>query len=76
MLPLFLLIAGSKATIETPIGRVESKTYLRDYKELNGDKTATEIFVESSVQRQRIMIETISFDPIAPEEYAASKSTR
>ncbi len=43
------LIAGSKATIETPIAAVESKTYLRDYKDLNGYKTATEIFLESSV---------------------------
>ena len=70
------LIAGSKTSIETPIGAVESKTYLRDYQEFNGYKTATEIFVESSVQRQRIKIENVTFDPIAPDEYAVPKSTR
>ena len=70
------LIAGSKATIQTPIGSFESKTYLRDYHEVNGYKTATEIFVESSVQRQLIKIESASFDAIPLEEYAVPRSQR
>jgi carboxyl-terminal processing protease len=70
------LIAGTKATVETPIGAVESKTCFRNYKELNGFTTATEIFIESSVQRQLVRIDSVSFDPIPPEAYAVPATTR
>lgn len=69
------LIAGTKATLQTPVGAVESKTYLRDYQDLNGQKTPTQIFTESNVQRLLIKIETVNFDPIAQEEYAPPKRT-
>ncbi len=70
------LIAGTKATIETPIGAIESKTYLRAYQTLQGFTTPTEIFVESNVQRQVIRIDVINFDPIPPEDFAVPGSTR
>ncbi len=63
------LSAGTKQTVETPIGTVESKMFLRNYRDLGGFITPTEIAIESSVQRQLIRIERVSFEAIEPEEY-------
>ena len=70
------LIAGSRERVETPIGPVEAKTFLRDYRDLDGYRTATEIRIESSLQRQLIRIERIHFDPVTPDEYAPPKTAR
>ena len=56
--------------VETPIGMVETKTYSRNYRDLGGFVTATEIYIESSVQRQRITIDKVTFDEISASEYA------
>jgi carboxyl-terminal processing protease len=61
--------AGTRMTVPTPIGPVETKTYLRSPRDLGGFVTATEIYMESSVQRQLITIEKVSFDEIAAAEY-------
>jgi hypothetical protein len=49
---------------------VETNSYSRNYRELGGYFTPTEIYIESSVQRQRIKIDKVSFDEIAASEYA------
>ncbi|HEX8280808.1 MAG TPA: hypothetical protein VF551_05495, partial [Chthoniobacterales bacterium] len=64
------LNAGTKANMPTPIGEVEMRTYLRHYRGFEGFLTATEIYVDSSVQRQLIRIDAVSFEPIAAAEYA------
>jgi hypothetical protein len=51
------LSGGSKRMVETPIGRVESNAYWRNYLDLGGYVTATDIYLESSVQRQSINID-------------------
>jgi C-terminal processing protease CtpA/Prc len=60
------LLAGTKTMVETPVGRVETKTFARNYRDLDGLKTATEISIESSVQRQLIKIEKVSFEESPP----------
>jgi carboxyl-terminal processing protease len=64
------LAAGTKMGVETPIGPVETKTYSRNYRDLGGFITPTEISIESSVQRQLIRIDKVSFDDIPPSEFA------
>ncbi|MEY2500729.1 MAG: hypothetical protein QOI07_1063, partial [Verrucomicrobiota bacterium] len=64
------LSGGTKMNVETPIGMVETKTYLRNYRDLGGFITPTEISIESSVQRQLIRIDKVTFDEIPPSEYA------
>jgi hypothetical protein len=63
--------------VETPIGLVETKTYSRNYRDL-GDNfvTPTEIFIDSSVQRQLIKIEKVSFEEIPATEYAPPADAR
>lgn len=68
--PQTYLTAGTKVTVATPIGMVDTKTYSRNYRDLGGFMTATEISIESSVQRQRITIDKVSFDEIPVSEYA------
>jgi hypothetical protein len=65
------LNAGTKASVETPIGTVETRTFLRHYRDFDSFRTASEIYVESSVQRQLIRIDAVTFEPIDPTEYAA-----
>lgn len=48
------LTAGTKMSVPTPMGLVETKTFTRNYRDLGGFITATEISIESSVQRQLI----------------------
>jgi hypothetical protein len=62
--------AGTRAPLETPIGSVDSTTYFRQYRDFNGYQAASEICVESSVQRQLIRIDSVGFEEIAPVEYA------
>ena len=64
------LIAGTRATVETPVGAVPSTTYFRNYREFDGYRAPSEIYLESSVQRQLIRIESISFEEIPAREYA------
>lgn len=64
------LSAGTKVMVDTPIGLVETKSYSRNYRDLAGYFTPTEIYIESSVQRQRIKIDRVSFKEIAASEYA------
>ncbi|HKP92952.1 MAG TPA: S41 family peptidase [Chthoniobacterales bacterium] len=64
------LAAGTKMNLPTPIGPVETKTYSRNYRDLGGFVTATEIYIESSVQRQRIIIDKVSFEEIPAEEFS------
>ncbi|MEY2573614.1 MAG: carboxyl-terminal processing protease [Verrucomicrobiota bacterium] len=64
------LAVGTKMNVETPIGMVETKTYLRKYRDFGGFITASEIAIESSVQRQVIRIDTVTFDEIPATEYA------
>ena len=61
---------GYGCMVETPLGRVETKSYSRNYRDFNGFLTATEIYLESSVQRQRITIEKVSFEEVPASEYA------
>jgi hypothetical protein len=70
------LSAGTKVMVETPIGMVETKTYSRNYRDLGGFSTATEIYIESSVQRQLIRIDTASFDEILASEYAPPRGAK
>lgn len=63
------LSAGTKVNVQTPVGMVETTTYLRHYRDFGGFKTATEIYIESSVQRQVIRIDKVSFDEILASEY-------
>ena len=62
--------AGTRMMVQTPIGPVETKTYLRNPRDLGGFVTATEIYIDSSVQRQLIKFDKVSFDEIAASEYA------
>jgi carboxyl-terminal processing protease len=64
------LSAGTKMNVETPLGMVETKTYSRKYRDLGGFITPTEISIESSVQRQLIRIDKVTFDEIPATEYA------
>jgi carboxyl-terminal processing protease len=64
------LSAGTKMNVETPLGMVETKTYSRNYRDLGGFITPTEISIESSVQRQLIRIDKVTFDEIPATEYA------
>lgn len=63
-------VAGTKTNVETPLGPVETRSYSRNYRDLGGFITPTEIYIESSVQRQRITIDKVSFEEIPPSEYA------
>jgi C-terminal processing protease CtpA/Prc len=62
--------AGTKMNVQTPIGMVETKTYFRNFRDLGGFITSTEIHIESSVQRQLIKIDKVSFDEIPASEYS------
>jgi hypothetical protein len=64
------LAVGTKVSVETPMGMVETKTYSRNYRDLGGFTTPTEISLESSVQRQLIRIDKVTFDEIPASEYA------
>jgi hypothetical protein len=64
------LSGGTKVMVETPIGTVETKTYSRNYRDVGGYFGPTEIFIDSSVQRQLIKIEKVSFEEIPAIEYA------
>ena len=64
------LSGGTKVMVETPIGLVETKTYSRNYRDLGGYFGPTEIYIDSSVQRQRIKIGKVSFEEIPASEYA------
>lgn len=64
------LSAGTKMSVPTPIGPVETKTYSRNYQDFDGFRTATEIYVESSVQRQLIKIDKVSFEEIPASEFS------
>jgi carboxyl-terminal processing protease len=62
--------AGTRMMMQTPVGPVETKTYLRNQRDLGGFVTATEIYIDSSVQRQLIKIDKVSFDEIPAAEYS------
>jgi carboxyl-terminal processing protease len=64
------LVAGTKMNVQTPIGMVETKTYSRNYRDLGGYVTPTEISIESSVQRQLIRIDKVTLDEIPAAEFA------
>lgn len=64
------LSAGTRVSIQTPVGLVETKTYLRHYRDFGGFMTPTEIYIESSVQRQLIRIDKVTFDEIPASEYS------
>jgi C-terminal processing protease CtpA/Prc len=64
------LTAGMKMNVQTPIGPVETKTYSRNYRDLGGFITPTEISIESSLQRQLIKIDKVTFEEISASEYA------
>jgi len=57
-------------SVPTPMGEVETKTYSRNYRDFDGFMTPTEISIESSVQRQLIKIDKVTFDPISAAEFA------
>lgn len=64
------LIAGTKFMVDSPLGLIETKSFSRNYRDFDGFRTATEIYVESSVQRQVIRIEKVTFEEISASEYA------
>lgn len=64
------LAAGSKFTVDTPLGSMQTKSFSRNYRDFDGLRIATENFVESSVQRQAIRIETVTFEEIPASVYA------
>jgi hypothetical protein len=65
------LSVGTKVSIETPIGMVETKTYSRNYRDFGHNFiTPTEIYIDSSVQRQLIKIDKVSFEEIPASEYS------
>lgn len=64
------LMAGTKFMVETPLGLIETKSFSRNYRDFDGFRTATEIYVESSVQRQRILIDKVTFEEIPASEYS------
>ena len=64
------LSAGTKMSVQTPVGVVETKTYSRNYRNFDGFKTRTEIYIESNVQRQTIKIDKVTFDEIPASEYS------
>ena len=70
------LSAGTKVMVETPIGLVETKSYSRNYGDFGGYFTPTEIYIDSSVQRQRIRIEKVSFEEIGASEYAPPQGAK
>jgi hypothetical protein len=65
------LTAGTKFTVETPLGLVETKSYSRNYRDFEGVRTPTEIYLDSSVQRQVIKIEKVTFEEIPASEFKA-----
>jgi C-terminal processing protease CtpA/Prc len=65
------LSAGTKMNVQTPVGLVETRTYSRNFRHLGGFITPTEIYIESSVQRQLIKIDRVTFDEIPASEYSA-----
>lgn len=68
--------AGTKVMVDTPIGPVETKSYSRNYRDLGGYFTPTEIYIDSSVQRQLIKIEKVSFEEIPASDYAPPAGAR
>jgi C-terminal processing protease CtpA/Prc len=62
--------AGTWMMVQTPVGPVETKTYLRNQRDFSGFITATEIYIDSSVQRQLIKIDKVSFDEIPASEFS------
>jgi len=70
------LTAGTKFKVETPLGLIETKSFSRNYRDFDGFRTATEIYVESTVQRQRIRIDKVSFEKIPASEYSPPVESR
>lgn len=68
------LTAGSKADVDTPVGKVETKTYFRNFRLFSDFKTPTEIYSESSLQKLRIMVDQVTFEPIPVAEYSLPAS--
>jgi carboxyl-terminal processing protease len=64
------LPAGTKFMVETPLGLVETKTFSRSYRDFDGFRTPTEIYIESSVQRQMIKIDKVTFEEIPVSEFS------
>jgi hypothetical protein len=62
--------------VQTPLGPVETTTFARNYRDLGGLTTATELSIESSVQRQLIKIGKVSFEEIPDSEYAPPPDTK
>jgi carboxyl-terminal processing protease len=62
--------AGTRMMVQTPVGPVETRTYFRNQRDLSGFITATEIYIDSSVQRQLIKIDKVSFDEIPASEFS------
>ena len=69
-------VAGTRMMVQTPMGPVETKTYLRNHRDLGGFVTATEIYIDSSVQRQVIKIDKVSFDEIPAAEFSPPVDSR
>jgi C-terminal processing protease CtpA/Prc len=70
------LSAGTKMNVQTPIGAIETKTFSRNYRDLGGFITPTEIYIESSVQRQAIKIDKVSFEEIPASDYTPPAGSR
>ena len=70
------LAAGTKFTAETPLGLIETKTFSRNYHDFDGFVTPTEIAIESSVQRQLIKINKVTFEEIPASEYVLPSDAR
>jgi carboxyl-terminal processing protease len=64
------LAAGTKMDVQTPVGLVENRTYFRNYRDLGGLITPTEIYIESNLQRQMIKIDKVTFDEVPAVEFA------
>lgn len=64
------LATGTKMDVQTPVGLVENRTYFRNYRDLGGFITPTEIYIESNLQRQVIRIHKVTFDEIPAAEFA------
>lgn len=64
------LTAGTKMNVQTPVGLVETRTYSRNYRDLGGFITPTEIYIESNLLRQLIRIDKVTFDEIPASEFA------
>ena len=64
------LATGTEMNVQTPVGLVETRTYFRNYRDLGGFITPTEIYIESNLQRQLIKIDKVAFDEIPVSEFS------